>query len=277
MTDQQATIVPVREAHDLSIHAVVRESHGTVGYVVVLNRSAVAIDPDWHVTDFTHCASSAGKRIARVFETHTHSDRLSGASSIVRTMEATHYLHPFDAIDLESRQFQRLPFDFLEHGRRLSIDGGVFEVLHLPGHTLGHCGLVLNGRYLFSGELLLRDETCQPDVDANYDVWAGQIYRSLCRIALLPDRLVVLPCRLGCGAPFESRPLGDWRSDLPVLGERPPSEVEFVSELKKRRDESVPAANHAELCHRILRVNRGLEPLDDPSNGVAIDRQLACQ
>jgi glyoxylase-like metal-dependent hydrolase (beta-lactamase superfamily II) len=269
-SSHEAVVLPIRESRGLSIFAILRPALGTVGYVAALRHSALAVDPDWKTSDYTHCASNLGQRIKRVFETHAHSDRVSGAAPIREISAGTHYLHPFDGVDLELRQTHRLPFEFLAHGQRISFDGAVVEVLHFPGHTLGHCGLVLNGRYLFSGELLIEGRLCQPDVDAAWELWGGLLYRSLCRVALLPDNLLVLPSRFETGTPFAARTLGEWRETTPVLQEGRPTEAEFLAELKRQQPAGVPE----DLRRRILQVNRGLEHLEDASGRLAIDRQL---
>ena len=84
----------------------------------------------------------------------------------------------------------------VEDGARLALGSSVVEIiaLHTPGHTPGSTSLLVNDRYLLTGDTLFVSSIGRPDLGDKAEEWAQLLYRTLFdRIALLPDDVLILP------------------------------------------------------------------------------------
>jgi glyoxylase-like metal-dependent hydrolase (beta-lactamase superfamily II) len=67
------------------------------------------------------------------------------------------------------------------------------RVFHLPGHTLGMVNLLIDDRYLLTGDTVFIESIGRPDLGGRAKTWTPLLYRSLQRLLALPDRTIVLP------------------------------------------------------------------------------------
>jgi len=84
-------------------------------------------------------------KIDLILLTHNHFDHIGALSAVVKATSAEVAIHPFDRIDIVSRE--------LKDGGNIPFDGKEISVIHTPGHTPGSCCFRLE-EYLFSGDTL---------------------------------------------------------------------------------------------------------------------------
>ncbi|HDP97229.1 MAG TPA: MBL fold metallo-hydrolase [Euryarchaeota archaeon] len=111
-----------------------------------------------------------GKNIDKIVLTHTHYDHAGGARRMQDLTGAKILVHPAEGERLSSgdntltledmfgermRKFEWSPID---EGSRIETGTGVFEVMHLPGHSIGSIGLwEESSRSLIVGDTVFSD------------------------------------------------------------------------------------------------------------------------
>jgi hydroxyacylglutathione hydrolase len=173
---------------------------------------AVLVDPRRDVGGYLEAASAAGLRVAYVLDTHGHNDYLSGVTEVLAGGEAT-------ALGFEGAGLG-YPHLALGDGDTVELGALVLRLLHTPGHTPEHVGVLVSGEgadgpgLLLSGGALLVGSVGRPDLLgglAQAREGALALHQTLHqRLAGLPDDLPVYPTHLAgslCGAG-----IGDARS-----------------------------------------------------------------
>jgi glyoxylase-like metal-dependent hydrolase (beta-lactamase superfamily II) len=117
--------------------------------------------------------------IRRIILTHRHFDHIGGARAMRAASRASVFAHPLDAPQIDGRKTNRMPKgaigvgmralvpivfpwqpcpvdESLADGQTFAVGGlGELRVLLTPGHTLGHCALLLPARnLLIAGDAL---------------------------------------------------------------------------------------------------------------------------
>ena len=136
-----------------------------------------------------------------VFLTHGHRDHVADAKAFQENLKAKLYLHRDDVPLVNNVPLQKMiagdqpyePFepDVLPNGgETLTCGGYEFEVLHLPGHTLGSVGFYDKAnRQLFVGDTLFYQTIGRTDLGGSSD----KMKTSLARLSQLPPKTVVYP------------------------------------------------------------------------------------
>jgi glyoxylase-like metal-dependent hydrolase (beta-lactamase superfamily II) len=129
-------------------------------------------------------------KITHVLDTHLHADHISGGRQIAKKTNATYWLPPKDATEV---QFEYQP---LEDGNVVTIGNTdiAIQALYSPGHTIGSTSFVVDGKYLLSGDILFIDSIGRPDLAGLAEDWVGDLRETLySRYRELSDELIVLP------------------------------------------------------------------------------------
>ena len=190
------------------------ESLGHASYLVGSEESgeALILDPQRDVNGYFEEAQSRELRIRYVADTHQHNDYVSGICEFA----------PRADIQLLSGARAELGYVTrrrLKDRERFEMGEVVFEVLHTPGHTPEHIGLLLIDRsrgeepciFLSGGSLLVGD-VARPDLLGNREETEKHA-AGLCRtlqekILKLPDYVEVYPTHVAgslCGGSIGSR------------------------------------------------------------------------
>lgn len=189
------------------------ESLGHASYLVGSEETgeALILDPQRDVRAYFEEAQNQELRIRYVADTHQHNDYVSGICEFALR----------DRVELLSGARAELDYAtrHLNDGERLEMGEVVFEVLHTPGHTPEHIGLLLIDRsrgeepgvFLSGGSLLVGD-VARPDLLGNREE-TQQHAAGLCRtlqekILKLPDFVEVYPTHVSgslCGGSIGSR------------------------------------------------------------------------
>jgi hydroxyacylglutathione hydrolase len=254
----------VIEDEDLRVRAFRTSSVGNWSYLVVSGDEAALIDPQRDVERFLGGLSRGAPPVGYVFETHVHSDYLSGATrlaqwggtEIVGSQQA-HYAFPHRAI---------------QDGTGIRIGAIELRAMGTPGHTREHVAwsLIRDGQddpmAVFSGGSLIAGGAGRTDIVGSGSVplltWLQ--FQSVRRVADLPDDTLLLPTHGGgsvCGTSGDEetaaafRTVGEERARNPLLGLGYDA---FRDALVKNRP-PVPASFRS-----IARLNRLGPPTFDP-------------
>ncbi len=145
---------------------------------------AVLVDPAYAVEPFVEGAEAKGLRIARVLETHTHADHVSGHGRL-----ALEHGLPVSVHADAGAEYLHEP---LTDGDEISVGSVTVKTLHTPGHRPEHC-CFLAGNALLTGDSLFVGAVARPDLAVEAREGAAGLFQSLHRLLELPDDVRVMP------------------------------------------------------------------------------------
>jgi glyoxylase-like metal-dependent hydrolase (beta-lactamase superfamily II) len=175
-------------ADDPAIFQVFRVARGCLAYLIVSQGAAVMIDAARHVDRIEELAASQNVRIGRVFDTHLHADHISGGRELAEKSGAAYCLHPADA---DGARYAYIP---LADKQSFPFGTSTIDVIHSSGHTPGSTSFLLNKRYLFTGDTIMKTGIGRPDLGGKAREWAALLYDTLFRrFKSLGDEIIVLP------------------------------------------------------------------------------------
>ncbi|HEY8740540.1 MAG TPA: MBL fold metallo-hydrolase [Candidatus Dormibacteraeota bacterium] len=189
------------------------ESLGHASYLVgdESTGQALIFDPRRDVDIYYEEARRHGLRISMGLDSHGHNDYLSGLSELAARQDVTLMGLAGSGLGYEHRE--------LRDGEVLELGDVGFEVLHTPGHTPEHLGLLIYDRkagnepaILLSGGSLLVGDLARPDLLGGEDA-AREAARVFChtlqqKLLTLPDHVEVFPTHVKgslCGGNIGSR------------------------------------------------------------------------
>ena len=162
-------------------------------------RECVVVDPAWDVRGLVETVDESGYRLVGALATHYHPDHVGGAmfglrvEGLARLLEIRGvkvWVNKEEADGLK-RVTGLSDGDLVpcEGGDKLRVGAVDIETLHTPGHTPGsQCFLV--GNRLVAGDTLFVQGCGRVDLPGGDP---EQMYRSLHRLASLPDDTVLYP------------------------------------------------------------------------------------
>jgi glyoxylase-like metal-dependent hydrolase (beta-lactamase superfamily II) len=147
----------------------------------------VIVDP---LMDFERFLPPSGGReshIRYVFDTHIHADHLSGARELCFLTGAKLLMYESSPVSFE--------FEPIGDGMNLNLCGLNVKVLNTPGHASEHVSLLVDNRFLLSGDSLLIGDVARTDLGRGSN---EQLYQTLFeKLFLLEDRIEVYPAHIG--------------------------------------------------------------------------------
>ncbi len=168
---------------------------------------ALAVDASRDLRALRQAASRRGLRVAFAADTHLHADFLTGAVQLAAEQGVAVL-----AAAAGHRAFPHIP---LADGDEVDLGGLRLQALATPGHTGEHLSyLLLDGTRelgVFTGGSLIVGSAARTDLAgaSRTEELARAQYRSVCRLAALPDATAVWPTH-GAGS-FCSAPPGTER------------------------------------------------------------------
>ena len=230
---------------------------------------AAAIDPPYAIEPLLAEARAAGVEIVRVLETHTHADHVSGHGRL-----ALEHGVPVSIHELAEAEY---PHDPIADGDVVRVGAVAIRVLHTPGHRPEHCAFVVDEKLVLTGDSLFVGDAARPDLAVEAREGAEDLFRSLHRLAELPEAVEVYPGHVAgslCGASMSSDPrstIGRERATNTMLAARDVQEFVLAS--------ASVAAPRPPTVERVVALNRGPwlalpeppPPLDDRGDAVVLD------
>ncbi len=217
---------------------------GTLSYLVADEgtKKGVLIDPNIEdIQQILSLAADLGVTMEQVIDTHTHVDHVSGAGELKRLLGTPLLMHENtrhkwkvvgegDAFGIGDilRANAALEVDReLRHGETISVGSVQLTVLHTPGHTDNHIGLLCEDA-LFTGDLLLIGQAGRSDLPGGNP--KDQYDSIFNHVLSLPDTTRIFP-----GHDYEEREyalLGAEKRTNPFLRPRTEKEyMEFVADF----------------------------------------------
>ena len=150
------------------------------------------VDPVAEPQFYLDAASELGMQIGYVIDTHVHADHLSTGRALADAAGAMYVLH--DSVDAA------FSFERVRDGDRLELGNTVVDIMHLPGHTPEHIGLLVADRvrspepwFVVTGHTLMVGDMGRTELASSAEEGARALYESSQRLKGLPDHIEVLP------------------------------------------------------------------------------------
>jgi hydroxyacylglutathione hydrolase len=166
------------------------------------------VDPIDHPDHYLRAAENLGLQIRYVIDTHVHADHHSSGPTLAVAAGADYVLH--------CEAGARFSFRGVRHGERLEVGNVQLDVLHLPGHTPEHIGLVGTDRtrgpepwFVLTGHTLMVGDMGRTELASTAEDGARALFRSAEQLRALPDHLEVLPGAFSgsvCGRALSGKP-----------------------------------------------------------------------
>lgn len=248
-----------------AIYQFVRAGKGCLSYMIVSKGEAAVVDAVRTIETFEDFAKEQNVQIKYTIDTHLHADHISGGRNLAEKVGATYWLPPKDAKEVTFHYHK------LEEGIHLDVGNTPIRIqpIHSPGHTIGSTSLIVDNRYLFTGDILFLKSIGRPDLAGKADDWASDLRQTLYKLySTFSQDLVVLPAHfgqlseLGKGGKVSAR-LGDLYKNNPGLN------IQKEAEFRKIVTENLPPQPHS--YQQIRHTNMGkLTPSEDEQRQMEI-------
>lgn len=137
----------------------------------------VVVDPG-EDAPVLRCLERSGSRLAAILVTHRHDDHIGGIAALTAKFPVPVYGPAREATAVVTHP--------LRDGERVTVMGVDFEVLEVPGHTLGHVAYYAPAVGLFCGDTLFG-----AGCGRVFEGTLAQMHASLARLAALPPDTLV--------------------------------------------------------------------------------------
>ncbi len=234
-----------------ALYQFVRLGKCCLSYFIESNGEAAIVDTARMTDVYERFAEKRGTQIKHLIDTHLHADHISGGRKLAEKVDGTYHLPPKDA--------EEVTFDYapLEEGNDITVGNTAIKVqpIYSPGHTIGSTSLIIDEKYLMTGDILFVRSIGRPDLAGKAEDWVGDLRETLySRYTELSDDLIVLPAHysfaeeLGAGGQVSAR-LGDlYRKNAGL-------QVEDENEFRKMVTENLPPQPNA--YEDIRKINMG--------------------
>jgi len=185
-----------------AIYQFVRVGKGCLSYAIVSDGEAAIVDTARMLEPYLKFAKDHKVKIKYTIDTHLHADHISGGRKLAEQVDATYLLPQKDATEAT------FSFQPLENGHKLTVGDTIVQIhpLYSPGHTIGSTSLVVDEKYLLSGDILFVQSIGRPDLAGKADDWVSDLRHSLyVKYKELSKNLCVLPAHYSNPSEMDKR------------------------------------------------------------------------
>lgn len=136
-------------------------------------RQGIVIDPGDEADRILRKIETLGLKIDKIVNTHAHVDHVCAVQAVKEALGAKFYLHPAEAMHLPRLLESAAMFGIsnaripvvdvaLNDGDVITFGAHEMRVVHTPGHTPGHCVLLVSGD-VFCGDLIFASSIGRTD------------------------------------------------------------------------------------------------------------------
>ncbi|MFD2208590.1 MBL fold metallo-hydrolase [Virgibacillus halophilus] len=173
------------------LYQFVRLGKGCLSYLIVSDGEAAIIDPARMINIYQDFAHEKQVKIKAVLDTHLHADHISGGRSLAEEIGTSYYLPSKDAEEVT------YAYTALEEGLTLKIGAAsvaAIDPVYSPGHTKGSTSIIVDDKYLMTGDILFVKSIGRPDLAGKASDWVDDLRHTLYkRFTHLDQDLIVLP------------------------------------------------------------------------------------
>ncbi len=163
---------------------------GCLSHVVVSDGEAIVIDPLYPIEKYFEIAKQKGFKITKIFDTHQHADHVSSVRDLAKATGAKLYLSKYEGYDFDA--------NFIGDQDKISFGKTNLKVVHTPGHTPGSLSYVVDGKYVFTGDILFVESIGRPDLRDKAEEFTEELYETLHeKLLRLPHYTMVFPTHHG--------------------------------------------------------------------------------
>lgn len=233
------------------IYQFVRIGKGCLSYMVISNGEAAIVDTLRMTDVYEKFAQEKNVIIKHTIDTHLHADHISGGKKLAEKVGATYWLPPKDATEVTFK------YEKLEEGKDITVGNTKIKIqpIYSPGHTIGSTSLIVDDKFLLTGDILFIESIGRPDLAGKAEDWVGDLRNTLySRYKELSNELIVLPAHfgkvseLGEGGKVAAR-IGDLYQKNPGLN------IQDEAEFRRTVTENLPPQPNA--YQEIRQTNMG--------------------
>ncbi|MDQ0297603.1 glyoxylase-like metal-dependent hydrolase (beta-lactamase superfamily II) [Salibacterium salarium] len=172
------------------LYQFVRIGKGCLSYAVISDGEAAIVDPVRLTDAYTSFFEEKNVQLKHAIDTHLHADHVSGGRTLAEMFDAVYWLPSADATEV-TFSYQPLEGETTINVGETNID---IQALYSPGHTIGSTSLIVDNKYLLTGDILFVDSIGRPDLAGKAEDWVGDLRDTLYnRYVDLDEQLIVLP------------------------------------------------------------------------------------
>lgn len=170
------------------IYQIYRVAKGCISHVIISDGQAIVIDAVRHIDHICAIIESNKAQLVAVIDTHLQADHISGGRQLAAKYNVPYFINP---TDVEEAAYAYEP---LQDNSSIELGSSALDILFSPGHTPGSTSLLLDKKYLFTGDTIMKNSIGRPDLGGMVVEWASLLYNTLLhRYRGLADEIILLP------------------------------------------------------------------------------------
>jgi len=218
-----------RQFEDFEVLQIRRTGKGCLSYILSSEKEAIIIDASLPAEVYEKFVREYQLTVTYVIETHIHADHLSRSKLVAEHFHAPLFLPTPNKI--------QFPFQPIITDTVFSVGAINLITVLTPGHTLESVSFYIADKVIFTGDTLFINGVGRPDLKASEEESRNKtilLYRSLQKLLLLPDAVVILPAHTNKPVEFDramlSATIGEVKKSVRLLSS---SEEDFTHFLNQ--------------------------------------------